>query len=1004
MRKNTMFFILMFCLTNILYQTKGQIKNDKIYMSPGGSMDNIFDHYGNKYDPSDILINKERENSNGTANKSTNPTPMSCGFFNLYFETGSGLEDASNPIHVARRNVVCRVFSDLSNFINSPLKTNGLNNKVNIWVRNINNAIPAPNTPAGVLGLASSFYSMPYNATTGFGGIADNEIWKTIHLGTDSYDGVFSPVNSNGSSSGVSGLFYHGMMAFNFSDSLINWNTDLSVASFPGLYDLYSVVLHEITHAVGFSSLINASGNSKFGTGFNYFTRYDAFLKNSTATEFLLKKASSACGEMYNYSFNNVLSNGILSPPNNLCSSKIRYVGLSDVPVFTPPGFTESSSLSHFDGSCISPNPNFVTESAYAPNTIKRYLKQEEKNVLVDLGYSVNSTFGVSTTYNGTTSYSGQLLGITVAGTNDGINYTNGTITFTGNPGTNISLSNLLSNDFDAAGFECLEDIFDSTATLSVTSGTAGTAVSYSSSVGGLHLLRYVPVNSAGKKGNITYVYVYVNEQNNCTPPTGTGCNPNANLVINPEFESFLPSQGIGNINKACNWSDAHIITGGADYFNGSYTDPAIKTPCNMMGYQVDNVANNKGYAGMVVRKSYGNAIYSESIKTTLASPLLPNTKYRLSFQVSLAEGNSKNAIKFQAYLSNNNTSYPGYGEIPITNPAMLFTDSNYATNASTWKTITFDFTTGSVAGQTTLYLGGLSNIDFVSNTPSPQGLNGCGYNNYNDSSVPNDFGACYYFVDNVSIIALENTIDMTLDLPQYVCPNNVLSDLSLYLSGSYFNGTFSGNGVSGNTFSANAAGMGTHTIYYTYTNTSGCVVTISDVVFVTDRESICGPANNCPQNYSFYTTETNPNVSYHASEYIYTGSNYLVQSGNSVDFKAGKYILMEPDSEIEFGASFSAVIEDCPTNITRMSASKPLTEIEQSQNDLQLYPNPVGDFLNIKTASSIIKVEIYDTSGKKVNVRLEGNRINVSHLVSGNYLITIETKESKSTKKFIKK
>ena len=41
------------------------------------------------------------------------------------------------------------------------------------------------------------------------GGILDGEIWKTIHLGVDSYTNVLNGTN----------LFYHGRVAFNFNDS-----------------------------------------------------------------------------------------------------------------------------------------------------------------------------------------------------------------------------------------------------------------------------------------------------------------------------------------------------------------------------------------------------------------------------------------------------------------------------------------------------------------------------------------------------------------------------------------------------------------------------------------------------------------------------------------------------------------------------------------------------------------------------------------------------------------
>jgi len=509
-------------------------------VTPNGSLENVFDSYGRKYKLSDIIIGNDVLDSNAKVLSSTSPTPVTYGYFNLYFESGCGMENSSNPtqntINLARRAVVGRVFTDISNFIVSPLSTPGNTNRVNIWVRNINNVIVAPNSPNGIPGLASSFFNMPYNTTNGFGGIADNEIWKTIHLGRDSYTNVVSPLFSNGvNNSGVSGVFYHGMMAFNFSDTTtpINWNTNLSLTSFPGLYDLYSVVLHEVIHAIGFGSMINGTGTPKFAPGFNYFSRFDRLLTNNANTQVLLTN-SAGTNPMYDYSFNSALSNVILQPTftttADYCSKAIKYNSPNvSVTVYTPTVFDGGSSLSHFDGVCTTPNINYLMSSNIATNTIKRYIRPEERNVLGDIGYRVNTTFGVSTTYQGVppANYYGTTAttGISVAGMNDGLN-TNGTYKYIVAPGQSLTINStadtFLSNDVDFAsgsivapvGFESLQDVYDTTArfntTLTTITGTNNTTVTFTSSIVGLHLLRYVPINGAGLRGNITYIYVFV--------------------------------------------------------------------------------------------------------------------------------------------------------------------------------------------------------------------------------------------------------------------------------------------------------------------------------------------------------------------------------------------------------------------------------------------------------------------------------------------------------------
>jgi len=70
----------------------------------------------------------------------------------------------------------------------------------------------------------------------------------------------------------------------------------------------------------------------------------------------------------------------------------------------------------------------------------------------------------------------------------------------------------------------------------------------------------------------------------------------------------------------------------------------------------------------------------------------------------------------------------------------------------------------------------------------------------------------------------------------------------------------------------------------------------------------------------------------------------------------------------------------------------------------MSVSPIPAIDILNIRTKAKIEKVTVFDASGKAVNVKLDGDKIDVRSLATGNYLINVETKEGTSTQKFIKK
>jgi len=70
----------------------------------------------------------------------------------------------------------------------------------------------------------------------------------------------------------------------------------------------------------------------------------------------------------------------------------------------------------------------------------------------------------------------------------------------------------------------------------------------------------------------------------------------------------------------------------------------------------------------------------------------------------------------------------------------------------------------------------------------------------------------------------------------------------------------------------------------------------------------------------------------------------------------------------------------------------------------VSIYPNPTSDILNIKTDSKINSVSVVDLTGRKINVKLDGDKVDVRNLPAGTYLINIETKDGVSTEKFIKK
>ncbi len=187
------------------------------------------------------------------------------------------------------------------------------------------------------------------------------------------------------------------MMAFNFSNPGILWHTNLGGPTSAGLYDLYSVALHEVTHALGFASLINFNGLSKFGPNYDYYSRYDMFLQNQSGQNLITNVGSCS---LYNFGFNPLLNpNTLLSPnpascgfsipfngslDNTTCATAVKFAGTVNQAVYTPNCFEPPSSLSHLEDQCHTPTPyannsyyNMSNANGAGPSFMKRFLKRK---------------------------------------------------------------------------------------------------------------------------------------------------------------------------------------------------------------------------------------------------------------------------------------------------------------------------------------------------------------------------------------------------------------------------------------------------------------------------------------------------------------------------------------------------------------------------------------------------------------------------------------------------
>lgn len=790
-------------LVFISFQLNAQTNVSNFKKSKGNYL--FFDRFGKEYDIDELRIVKENSLNIKSIN-SVSTTSCSAGYYNLYFETGSGME-GNTSVEISRRNVICQLFSDLSAFIGSPLNNVGNAARVNIWVRDIANMGVLNPSSNATLGVGSQFFCIPN--ILNLSGIADNMVYQTILSGKDAYTNVANPLYTGTSNSGN---FYHSSIAFNFSNPAFSWHTNLSQVTVSNSYDLYSVALHEFTHALGFGSLINGNGQSKFGSYYPYYTEYDLFLKTQSNIPLIIN-STPTCSK-YNYAFNSTLNPAILQPgftstsscivDSTICSLAINYVGSVTQPVYTPDCFAGGSSLSHFEDQCLVPanftttpsnNKYFVMSDTYnsGPLYMKRYLKPDERNVLCDLGYNVLTTYGTPANLNEFNYGGTPCAGLQVAGINDGVSSL-GYYSYIGALNTPFAISGILANDFNAVSFECLEVIMGS-GTLSNTSGTNFTYTPTGAT--GTHLLRYVPVAANGYKGNITYVFVFVQSGN---------CNSNAcDMINNGGFEN---GQNCGEINiysseipppSADCWysindlSPDYFVRGCMPSFDPNFTIPIpINPPIDTWSH----TPNNR-FLGM----GSGSQAYSEGLQCQLSSSILPGQSYVLSFWARTTEFTISSGVNTSCYImfAGSNGLLATYnsplGSLPL-GLSELSCPYIIANNQWNYMSMIITNTTSTVFNYLTVLNPAFTNT-FVT--------------------------GCYVLVDDISL-SLINSVS-TFSIPVTLCPNQSISDLSTYVS--VPGGVFSGTGVSNSlgVYSFNPSTVGTYNIVYTYTNSIGCAV-----------------------------------------------------------------------------------------------------------------------------------------------------------------------------------
>lgn len=314
-------------------------------------------------------------------------TPVTCGSFNLYYAdiaNGSsfGFNDPNDGLD--RRNTLC----DVLTYIESVFDFSGLNSNIDIYIEASTNNVLAPLANGGPI------YPSSMSSTSG---IYEGYFFEHLNTGND------PDVNE-----------YDAYLEVNFGH-----NYHYSTPGNSCQYDLFTVLLHEITHQMGWISFIESGTHPAVNTGTTPFSSISTNTFSKFDELFLHQKQGAAFQKLIN------TSGGVSSINNNLSvipfeeeeltenSFGVFMYGLNagkyNYPVFPEPNTT----LSHIDGMEVAFTRRFheyngkrsqhIMQPKLAENEFIREYSLEDIRMIMDLGYSLNPTFAGSTSINGST-------------------------------------------------------------------------------------------------------------------------------------------------------------------------------------------------------------------------------------------------------------------------------------------------------------------------------------------------------------------------------------------------------------------------------------------------------------------------------------------------------------------------------------------------------------------------------------------------------------------------
>ena len=226
-------------------------------------------------------------------------------------------------------------------------------------------------------------------------------------------------------------------------------------------------------------------------------------------------------------------------------------------------------------------------------------------------------------------------------------------------------------------------------------------------------------------------------------------------------------------------------------------------------------------------------------------------------------------------------------------------------------------------------------------------------------------------------VITVNNLPTVSLSTPNATtCQNGG----NFALSGSPTGGIYAGPGMTGSTFNPNSAGVGTHTLSYTYTDGNGCssASQTSIQVFAAPNVSVSSPMNNV------CTTEGPFSLNGSPAGGNFSGPGTSGSTFSPSDAGVGNHVITYNYTDGN-GCSSSATVtlsvEDC-ASIEHLGLE-----------DIFLYPNPNNGTFKLTGNCVNAAVRIWSLDGKlvhEVKQLQEDQTVQMTHLSKGMYTLEL--------------